>query len=107
MKHLIAVAILAATPIAALAQGTASVEGTSLYFIGLEDGATVANPLTVRFGLTGMGMAPAEIERDKTGHHPCSSTARPWAWGNSAPRNMNWPFRTTQVIAISVAARPR
>jgi len=69
MKHLIAPAVLAVTPLAALAQGTLSVEGTSLYFIGLADGDTVDSPLTVRFGQSGMGVAPAEIEKANTGHH--------------------------------------
>jgi hypothetical protein len=53
----------------AFAQGTPSPEGAELYFVGLEDGATVAAPVTVRFGLRGMGVAPAEVERDGTGHH--------------------------------------
>lgn len=69
MKHLFAAALLAATPMAAFAQGTPSAEGTSLYFIGLADGDTVSSPLTVRFGLSGMGVAPAEMERANTGHH--------------------------------------
>lgn len=33
------------------------------------DGATVSNPLTVAFGLKGMGVAPAGTEKAKTGHH--------------------------------------
>jgi hypothetical protein len=53
----------------AFAQGTPSPEGAELYFIGLENGATVSAPVTVRFGLRGMGVAPAEVEREGTGHH--------------------------------------
>ena len=41
----------------------------SLYFISPEAGATVASPVTVRFGLRGMGVAPAGVARDQTGHH--------------------------------------
>lgn len=67
MKHLALVACLFATPV--LAQGTPSPEGANLYFVGLEDGATVASPLTVRFGLSGMGVAPAGTEKEMTGHH--------------------------------------
>ena len=38
-------------------------------FINLADGDTVQSPLTVRFGLTGMGVAPAGVEQEGTGHH--------------------------------------
>ncbi|MEM7464216.1 MAG: DUF4399 domain-containing protein [Pseudomonadota bacterium] len=53
----------------ALAAETKSPEGASVYFIGLSDGDTVSSPLTVRFGLTGMGVAPAGTEKENTGHH--------------------------------------
>jgi hypothetical protein len=33
------------------------------------DGATVTSPVLVQFGLSGMGVAPAGVERDNTGHH--------------------------------------
>jgi hypothetical protein len=48
---------------------TASVEGAELYFVDLKDGATVATKVTIRFGLRGMGVAPAGEDREKTGHH--------------------------------------
>lgn len=50
-------------------QRTPSPEGAKVYFIGLEDGAVVSSPLIVRFGLADMGVAPAGVEREKTGHH--------------------------------------
>jgi hypothetical protein len=54
----------------ALAQDrTAAPEGAAVYIITPEDGATVSNPVTVRFGLLGMGVAPAGVELDNTGHH--------------------------------------
>jgi len=43
--------------------------GVALYFIAPQDGAKVANPVTVRFGLKGMGVAPAGIAMAGTGHH--------------------------------------
>lgn len=43
--------------------------GVVLYFIAPEDGAKVANPVTVRFGLKGMGVTPAGIAMAGTGHH--------------------------------------
>jgi len=40
-----------------------------LYIISPEDGATVQSPVVVRFGLAGMGVAPAGIRAQNTGHH--------------------------------------
>lgn len=47
----------------------AAVSGTNLYFINLKNGDTVASPVNVQFGLRGMGVAPAGIEKAATGHH--------------------------------------
>ena len=54
---------------AALAGETPSVPGTKVYFVNLKDGATVKSPVKVVFGLSGMGVAPAGIDKAKTGHH--------------------------------------
>lgn len=43
--------------------------GVNVYIINPVDGATVSPTFTVRFGLSGMGIAPAGIDRDKTAHH--------------------------------------
>jgi hypothetical protein len=40
-----------------------------VYFVGLQDGSVLAQKATIRFGLVGMGVAPAGIERPNTGHH--------------------------------------
>ena len=40
-----------------------------LYFISPVDGATVPRRFDVRFGLRGMGVAPAGIDLEGTGHH--------------------------------------
>ena len=60
-------AILAAT--SAFAGETPSAEGAKVYFATLEDGAKVTSPVTVVFGLSGMGIAPAGVEIENTGHH--------------------------------------
>lgn len=39
------------------------------YIISPQDGDTVKSPFVVRFGLKGMGVAPAGIEMPGTGHH--------------------------------------
>lgn len=47
----------------------ASADDAAVYFITPTDGAVVSSPVQVKFGLTGMGVAPAGVERDNTGHH--------------------------------------
>lgn len=51
------------------ASGEPSPEGARVYFIVPTDGAIVKSPLTVRFGLEGMGVAPAGTQKAATGHH--------------------------------------
>jgi len=70
---LLTLPILMLTP-ALLAAGeglerTSAPEGAQVYFITPNHGETVTSPVTVRFGLEGMGVAPAGIDQDKTGHH--------------------------------------
>lgn len=48
---------------------TPAPEGAELYFITPQDGERVSSPVTVRFGLRGMGVAPAGVAKPKTGHH--------------------------------------
>lgn len=43
--------------------------GARVYIISPADGATVGQDVTVRFGLAGMGVAPAGVEKENTGHH--------------------------------------
>lgn len=54
----------------ALAQDrTAAPTGARVYIISPQDGASVSSPVTVLFGLEGMGVAPAGTKKAKTGHH--------------------------------------
>ncbi|MEM6387311.1 MAG: DUF4399 domain-containing protein [Pseudomonadota bacterium] len=69
MKKVLLAAVFVAVSNAALAQGTPAPEDAAVYFVNLENGATVTSPVKVIFGLTGMGIAPAGMERDSTGHH--------------------------------------
>lgn len=48
---------------------TPSPEGAEVYIITPGDGDTVTSPVTVKFGLKGMGVAPAGVEKSNTGHH--------------------------------------
>ena len=54
---------------AAIAGETPSTPGAKVYFVNLKDGATVKGPVKVIFGLSGMGVAPAGVEKEGTGHH--------------------------------------
>jgi hypothetical protein len=76
MKKIAAICLGAGLSFALLANGTAlaqertkAPEGAAVYFIDLKDGATVKSPVVVRFGLRGMGIAPAGVRFDNTGHH--------------------------------------
>jgi hypothetical protein len=59
---------LAASGIA-LAERTPSPPGAEVYIVSPKDGAKIKGPVTVIFGLKGMGIAPAGIKFDNTGHH--------------------------------------
>ena len=67
----VAAAMLLAAPAALgqLAPRSPSVEGTTVYVVSPADGDTVTSPVTVIFGLDGMGIAPAGVEYPGTGHH--------------------------------------
>ena len=48
---------------------TPSPPGAKVYFINLKDGQTVTSPFLIQFGLSGMGIAPAGVDKPNTGHH--------------------------------------
>jgi hypothetical protein len=75
-RVLLALALCAAgfagASIAADAPGlpiTQAPAGAEVYIISPKDGATVGQNVTVQFGLKGMGVAPAGVDKEKTGHH--------------------------------------
>ncbi|MBV8145133.1 MAG: DUF4399 domain-containing protein [Gammaproteobacteria bacterium] len=76
----------------ALAQErTASPAGAEVYIISPKDGATVHGPVLVQFGLKGMGIAPAGIKFDNTGHHHLLIDT-------DAPADMGAPLPATDKI---------
>ena len=58
---------------AALAQAqvtpSPSAPGATLYFVELKTGSVIAPTSVVHFGLRGMGVAPAGLQKDNSGHH--------------------------------------
>jgi hypothetical protein len=61
------VCLVAATAFAA--DRMSAPAGAEVYFIAPQNGAKVHSPVTIKFGLKGMGIAPAGIKFDNTGHH--------------------------------------
>jgi hypothetical protein len=62
-------ASLAITGAALAQERTMAPDDAVAYIVSPTDGETVSNPVTVVFGLKGMGVAPAGIDRADTGHH--------------------------------------
>jgi Domain of unknown function (DUF4399) len=65
-----AVRMSASTP--TLAGGykkVAAPAGAAVYFVSLKNGDVVTGPVLVQFGLRGIGVAPAGVEKENTGHH--------------------------------------
>jgi Domain of unknown function (DUF4399) len=75
MKRLLFTLALVASAGSALAADaptlpvTKAPAGAQVYIISPQDGATVSQTFTVRFGLKGMGIAPAGVTHENTGHH--------------------------------------
>jgi len=61
------VGLVAATAFAA--DRIAAPAGAEVYFIAPQNAAKLHSPVTIKFGLKGMGIAPAGIKFDNTGHH--------------------------------------
>ena len=73
MKKLLLMMIMLAAAGSSVAQQppalSPSPPGAEVYIISPKDGATVSNPVVVRFGLKNMGVAPAGVQMENTGHH--------------------------------------
>jgi hypothetical protein len=48
---------------------TPSPPGAKVFFIEPADGAEVTSPVTVKFGIEGMEVVPAGVEKEHGGHH--------------------------------------
>jgi len=81
----------AAPPAAAALPRTASPPGAEAYLIAPKDGAKVKSPVLVQFGLKGMGIAPAGVKFDNTGHHHLLIDSDP-------PANLGAPLPATDKL---------
>ena len=69
MRTLLLTALLVGASLASAQERTPAPAGAEVYLIAPKDGARVHSPVLVQFGLRGMGIAPAGIKFDNTGHH--------------------------------------
>lgn len=90
MRNLLAVLVTLLVFDCALAEGrTPSPKGAEVYIISPQDGAVVTSPVTVRFGLKGMGVAPAGVTFENSGHHHLLVDADP-------PTDMSQPIANNE-----------
>lgn len=75
----------------AFADQTAAPAGAEVYLIAPKDGEKVTSPVHVVFGLKGMGIAPAGVKFDNTGHHHLLVDADP-------PADLTQPLPATDNI---------
>jgi len=68
VRRSLLLALMLGAPAMAFAQ-TAAPPNAAVYFINLKDGDAVSSPFKIQFGLSGMGIAPAGVEKPNTGHH--------------------------------------
>lgn len=92
MRVALAVAAFALVTSAAYAQErTPSPAGAEVYIISPKDGASVKSPVKVVFGLKGMGVAPAGIKMENTGHHHLLIDT-------DVPKDLNAPLPTSDQV---------
>ena len=68
-RLLLALGVTLIATLAVAQERTAPAPNAEVYIISPQNGATVHGPITVRFGLKGMGVAPAGVKFENTGHH--------------------------------------
>jgi len=91
MKNVFRLAMTAFLVLAspALAGDTPAPDGAQVYFVNLKDGASVSSPVTVLFGLKGMGVAPAGTDKEATGHHHIVIDRPPLGEGPDGAEELN------------------
>src|SRR3954466_5396868 len=94
MRAALAVAAIAFVATAAVVyaqERTPSPAGAEAYIISPKDGATVKSPVTVVFGLKGMGVAPAGVKFENSGHHHLLIDT-------AVPSDLNAPLPTSDQV---------
>jgi hypothetical protein len=70
---------------------TPSPAGAEVYIISPTNGATVKSPVRVQFGLKGMGIAPAGVAFEGSGHHHLLIDSDP-------PADLSQPLPTSEHV---------
>ena len=91
MRRFAIVTLLVAAAAVWAQERTPSPSGAEVYIISPKDGAKVSSPVQVQFGLKGMGVAPAGVKFDNTGHHHLLVDA-------DAPADLTAPLPATDRI---------
>ena len=91
MRAIAFAAVLLAATLAWAQEASHWPNGAEDYIISPKNGASVKSPVTVRFGLKGLGIAPAGVKADNTGHHHLLIDT-------DAPADLNQPLPTTDKI---------
>ncbi len=92
MRMFVVTAALALAATVVWAQDrTPSPAGAEVYIISPKDGAKVASPFVVEFGLKGMGVAPAGVKIENTGHHHLLIDT-------DAPTDLNAPLPSSEKV---------
>lgn len=91
MRTLLAAFVIALLGLPAFAGGeTPSNPEATVYFANLEDGDAVSSPVTIVFGLSGMGVAPAGTETEMTGHHHLLIDRPPFGEGEDGAEELSY-----------------
>jgi Domain of unknown function (DUF4399) len=64
-----ALVLVGSVTVAQAQERTPSPAGAKVFIVSPKNGATVTNPVTVKFGIKGMTLAPAGTKDANTGHH--------------------------------------
>ena len=91
MRNLALAAVVLAASLAWAQERTAAPAGAEAYIISPKNGATVKSPFIVQFGLKGMGVAPAGVKFENTGHHHLLIDT-------DAPADLSMPLPVTDQI---------
>jgi Domain of unknown function (DUF4399) len=92
MRMFVVTAALALAATVVWAQDrTPSPAGAEVYIISPKNGAKVSSPFVVRFGLKSMGIAPAGVKFDNTGHHHLLIDT-------DAPADLNAPLPSSEKV---------
>lgn len=90
-KLLLVASILFVLNWATALERTPSPKGAEVEIISPADGTVVKNPVRVRFGLKGMGVAPAGIAFENSGHHHLLIDTEP-------PSDLGQPLPTSDQV---------